>query len=496
MASPYAAGLLALLRSAAGEEQAPNARSLKQALMVTARPLTGRHLSRPGHRPAGHRRGLVVAQRRSRHARGAGPRRRRRRCERRATAHSRPPPTRRSASGWSVPPASAPIASPSGATAPGSSPRRRCSCAAGVTEVGLRYRTEQLRAPGAHVGVVTGWGPDTLAGPLFRLVNTVIVLVPADTSSGRSRSMPAARAGVLRGGLGRPFAVRVASDDDGPTLLGALFTPGGRPGLDENILGAGPAAPAEFVVDASDTRTGVWEADALGSPVAAGYRHRHRPDLVGAHRPEARLEGRGACARQPREDRRRPSGRCGARRRAARGAGAGPGSRAEEVPFTAPAWARELVIDADMPRDDVVALHRLRRGALRPVGPHRGQRADELRRRAASAPSSPRRWRARRSRSGWCPAFGDTTAAGVWKLNVADPPVRRRAGAARRERRRGGRSLRLTPDAHGRGTLPDGGTALADARRVLPARPGGRDGRGPSMDPRGRTPGPDGPVMR
>ena len=42
MASPYAAGLLALLRSAAvAQKQAPNALQLKQALMVTARPLTG-----------------------------------------------------------------------------------------------------------------------------------------------------------------------------------------------------------------------------------------------------------------------------------------------------------------------------------------------------------------------------------------------------------------------------------------------------------------------
>ncbi len=40
MASPYAAGLMALLRSAAvAEGQAPNARQLKQALMVTARPI-------------------------------------------------------------------------------------------------------------------------------------------------------------------------------------------------------------------------------------------------------------------------------------------------------------------------------------------------------------------------------------------------------------------------------------------------------------------------
>ena len=39
----------------------------------------------------------------------------------------------------------------------------------------LRYRPEALKNPGVYTGVVSGWTSDTMAGPAFRLVNTIVV---------------------------------------------------------------------------------------------------------------------------------------------------------------------------------------------------------------------------------------------------------------------------------------------------------------------------------
>jgi hypothetical protein len=44
------------------------------------------------------------------------------------------------------------------------------------TAITVRYATAGLGAPGVYMGSVTAWNPtDTLAGPLFTLVNTVVV---------------------------------------------------------------------------------------------------------------------------------------------------------------------------------------------------------------------------------------------------------------------------------------------------------------------------------
>ncbi|HQR17040.1 MAG TPA: S8 family serine peptidase [Gemmatimonadales bacterium] len=449
MASPYAAGLLALLRSAAGANgQAPNALQLKQALMVTARPLpSATYLDQGTGTPdigaawswLSDRRTVPEVQTRA--VGGAGVSAGYRTLASAADSIQRFQLER--------PAGSAPIAVTLRSDSPWLLAPASLQLAAGVTEVLLRYRTEQLRTAGAHVGVVTGWGPDTMAGPLFRLVNTVVVPVQADTTLGPVALDAGGTARVFFAvDSGRPFAVRVASDGDGPTILGALFMPGGRPGLDENIQGAGPAAPAEFVVDASDTRTGIWEADALGSPVAAGAASVSvltSPVRIGLKRDgkgvELSLDNRSKAA----ADLQAGVALIGAQRGALV---PGSGSRAEEVAFTAPAWARELVIDADMPRemwsrftDFAVALY------------------DQSGRIVANEPMNYADVRLRTELTGalagqtltlrLVPAFGDTTAAGVWKLNVrirlyADSPVPLDVSAGEDTR-----SVHLTPGAHG-----------------------------------------------
>ena len=290
---------------------------------------------------------------------------------------------------------------------------------------------------------------------------------------------------------GRPFAVRVASDDDGPTLLGALFTPGGRPGLDENIQGAGPDAPAEFVVDA--VRHPRRRLGGRRARLAGGRRVRVRSPC-GPRRYASASSGtrrawsfRSTTARRPPPTLQVGVALVGAQRGALV---PGSGARAEEVAFTAPAWARELVIDADMPRDMwsrftdfAVALYDQsgRIVANEPMNYADVRLRTDLTEALAGQTLTLR----------LVPAFGDTHRHRRVDAERADPPVRRGAGAARRERRRSDPHRAPHAGRARRGAVPDASAALADAGRVLPAGPGGRDGRRPSMDPRGRTPGPD-----
>ena len=353
MASPHAAGLLALLRSAAvAEHLTPSAGQLKQALMVTARPLPGAtYLDEGTGTPnigaawAWLREGRVVPEVSTR-AGGGG---RTSAALRRLTS----PADTIQVFNLVRPAGAAPLSVTLRSDSPWLVAPPTLQLGAGTTVVSLRYRSSELPGAGAHVAVVTGWGPDTLAGPIFRLVNTIIVAVAADTALAETaldagtteRVFFAADSGV-------PFAVRIASDGSGPTLLGALHTPGGRPGPDENILPAGPGAPADFVVDASDVRSGVWEADALGSPVAAGAASvtvQTSPVLIGLTRDpkgvELSLDNRASAPATLQVG----VALVGAQRGALV---PGLGSREESLAFTVPAWARQLLVDVRMPPQD------------------------------------------------------------------------------------------------------------------------------------------------
>ncbi len=354
MASPYAAGLLALLRSAAvAEKRAVNGRQLKQALMVTARPLPeatyldqgtgtpnigsawtwlseGRDVPEVGVRSLGNGTGNTAA-----FSSLASPGEHVQRFAIERPANAAPlHVTLRSDAAWLLAPPSLQLGG-------------------GTTNVELRYRGTELTAPGAYVGVVAGWGPDTLAGPLFRLVNTVIVPVPGDTTIGPVALQPGASYrsffGVSRD---TPFAVRLSATNGGPTLLGALFAPGGRPSLDENILAAGPGAPAEFMVDGEDAEPGYWEFDALGSPVEIGnamVRIERSPVRIGLERSRKGVELSLAEVAGTPVSLEVGAALIGAERGAVI---PGLGSREEFLSFTIPAWARELVIDAEMPTSD------------------------------------------------------------------------------------------------------------------------------------------------
>lgn len=365
MASPYAAGLLALLRSAAvAEGMSPNARQLKQALMVTARPLLnasyldqGTGTPDVGSAWTWLSEGREVPVMSVRSWPGVSPQTAAFHIRTGAALDSLPSflvevGDGRTAMTWSLRSDSPWLISP-----PTIGEANMVTSARGTGavqyRVELRYKSSELTTPGTHVGVVTGWGPDTLAGPLFRLVNTVVVPVPADTSLGPIALSPGA---TLRSFFGvdrdTPFAVHMSSGQDGPTLLGALYAPGGRPALDDDILAMGPGAPADFNVDGEDAQPGTWEVDALGSPIAAGeatVRIESSPVRIGLQRTPKGVELSLVEVAGAPVTVQLGAALIGGERGAVI---PGLGSREESLTFTVPAWARELVIDAEMPAVD------------------------------------------------------------------------------------------------------------------------------------------------
>ena len=147
--------------------------------------------------------------------------------------------------------------------------------APGATEIAVVYRADRLRAPGAYVGTVTARNPgDTLAGPLFTLVNTVIVPhdLLAQPLDARRRIAPGR---VERYFLRVPVAgatldvTATLPDSATETAAVSLFEPGGQPFRDAPAgrdLGEA-AGTARFVVRAEDVVPGVYELVVAASPL-------------------------------------------------------------------------------------------------------------------------------------------------------------------------------------------------------------------------------------
>jgi subtilisin family serine protease len=273
MAAPHAAGLAALLLSSLAPENRPaDSRAFRQALMVTARPTPlagfldegrgladvdaayrwllgggkapGIEVTVPGGRTAG---GWVTAGSRGTRA-GV------QRFElRRAPGSALATYSLRSDAPW--------------LTGPG-----KVTLSGEATVVELRYAADGLAAPGAYTGVVSGWAADTLAGPGFRLVTTVVV--PADVAD----TVPLRRATTVERGealrsffaadSARPFELRISSGL-GQRGLAYLHEPGGQPFREVGTrpLGIG-AEGAVYRVDARDALRGEYQA--VACPVPGG----------------------------------------------------------------------------------------------------------------------------------------------------------------------------------------------------------------------------------
>jgi tripeptidyl-peptidase II len=146
------------------------------------------------------------------------------------------------------------------------------------TNVPVVYAQARLPGPGVYVGTVTAWNPsDTLAGPLFALVNTVSI--PFDLAA---RPLYDAQRGIGPAKVQRYF-LRVARpgatlrltvtvpDSAQQRATVRLYEPSGQPFRDAEELDVGRGGgggTARVTVRAEDLVPGVYELDVFAPPLS------------------------------------------------------------------------------------------------------------------------------------------------------------------------------------------------------------------------------------
>ena len=147
-----------------------------------------------------------------------------------------------------------------------------------ATPIPVTYRASSMTAPGIYTGTVSAFNPrDTVAGPLFKLVNTVIV--PYDLAV---KSLFDERRGIGPAGVQRYF-LRVTPSDatlratvtvpDSQTQQATvrLYEPNGEPARSapEDIdIGEDQPGTAVVTVRAEDLVPGVYELDVVAPPLS------------------------------------------------------------------------------------------------------------------------------------------------------------------------------------------------------------------------------------
>lgn len=223
------------------------------------------------------------------------------------------------------------------------------------TGIALTYRAPYFEAPGVYTGTVTARNPsDTLAGPLFTLVNTVVVpynlarqpLVDSARVIGPGRlrryflSVPSA---------GVTLALEVRLRDTTQRAMVKLYEPNGQPfrGGGELALGGDAGSVASAVVRAEDAVPGVYEMDVVApaqNGVTVSVRAAVAPvALAGESRAVEMTDASPATA-------------AGTMAFAVTGAErdtdiTGRGLPAESITVRAPAWGTSAEVDVEMPRE-------------------------------------------------------------------------------------------------------------------------------------------------
>ena len=355
MAAPHVAGLAALLLSSFAPEQRPTARALRQALMVTARPSPG-----GGYLDEG--RGLPDVEAAYRWLLGGGT----------APGIEVAVPGTGTTGGWVVAgsrgggtgvqrfqlrrqSAGAPVTYALRSDVPWLTGPPTVTLAGETTAVELRYAADRLPAPGAHTGVVSGWPSDTLAGPAFRLVTTVVVpAAVADTAIALRRGEPVAPGEALRSFFAadsaRPFEVRVSSSP-GQRGLAYLHEPGGAPYREAGTRPLGGAGGAVYRVDARDAVRGEYQAVGSavpGAPISLSAVVVHAPFTIA----DAVRTGDVASAELSNVTADAVSTGVELRLRGAqrRDTTRASGSAVQRIPFDIPPWATGLEVDVAMDR--------------------------------------------------------------------------------------------------------------------------------------------------
>mgnify|MGYP001182175851 CR=1 FL=1 len=354
MAAPHAAGLTALLAS--GLRQAGdslNARRIRQALMVTARPVAG-----ASYLDAGTGQPDVGAAWRWLRVAPRLPELRVRALRHGVTAQLQAVdegtlPDTLADFEITAPADAAPLAvtlrtDVSWIRAPAS-----LRLGPGSTRVRLAYAAADLRRPGVYTGMVTAWTSDSVLGPVFRLVGSVIVL---DTGSTIIRDLgrlpPGGESRVFfRVSANRPLLVGAVSSEGSETVQAWLHEPGGQHFRGEPHDRSCYADDGLVQADAADLIPGVYQAVAVAPPVEGApvtmavlqspvtlTAQREQEDVAVslANLTDQTVEGRVTLLRVGSEQRARVTV---------------SGSDRMATRFALPAWAVHAVLDVQLPAE-------------------------------------------------------------------------------------------------------------------------------------------------
>jgi len=146
------------------------------------------------------------------------------------------------------------------------------------TQIPVTYRRSALANPGVYVGTVTAFNPrDPVAGPLFTLVNTVIVPTDLTVKPLFDERRVIAPAGVQRYFLRVPqpdATLRVSvtlPDSQSQQATVRLYEPDGEPARSapEDVdIGHEDVGTAQITVRAEDLVPGVYELDVVAQPLS------------------------------------------------------------------------------------------------------------------------------------------------------------------------------------------------------------------------------------
>jgi len=228
---------------------------------------------------------------------------------------------------------------------------------AGVKSVvQVKYDMAALKPPGAHVGTVTGWGADSLAGPAFRLVTTIVVPAPVTAGPSELRSTVPVEPGAavrtfFRADSARPFQVRVSSRGPAQKGLAFLHEPDGMPYRDESARPMGGSdGTAVYQVDGRDIVGGTYESVAVAPTAQAiDVSVRVTQSPLRLHLGGNANEVMGTLSNVSTTPMRAEVAMLlggGARVEAV----TARGSAVRRIPFVAPAWVKAVVVDVTMDR--------------------------------------------------------------------------------------------------------------------------------------------------
>ncbi|MEO6055300.1 MAG: S8 family serine peptidase, partial [Gemmatimonadales bacterium] len=355
MAAPHAAGLAALLISAmVHEHRSYTARDIRQALTVTAQPVAGSTSLDEGAGLAdvarayewlGGARAAPDIQ-----VRAVGP------GDATGAVIRGPSGARDTTQRFELrrPPGVPPVTYTLRSDAPWLVAPATVSLRDERTAVELRVARGALAAGSAAVGTVTGWPADTLAGPAFRLVTTVVAAAPVTAGSRALRANVAVPAGGLlrtffQADSGRPFALTVETAGRAERALSFLHEPRGMPFRDESARGAGfgPQA-AEYEADSRDVVSGAYESVVVAPPtqaVTASVTLSQSPVILRATRQGESVRTSVTNVTGAPVDAEVGLHLGGASRTEAVAAS---GSEPRRIPFVVPSWSRGVVVDVAM----------------------------------------------------------------------------------------------------------------------------------------------------